>query len=282
MARSPLAPRQASRVSRCSPTRSALAIAVSAGFTAPMLGEDARVHDVEVVELGPAAGVQRRRDRIHTEPAGIGLMRTPGHRDLVLHVGVPRPEVVRAGASRRARTGGRACPKAAVPGRAPPTPVPMMIASYASMVKAPRASRGRSCAPQPRSARDGRTPAGSSPGAALSPGRTPRRRGRGAWRSAAAAPSGRGLVASLRRSQAPKRARTSRSRTFPPCRRARRRSRRCGNAGRSRSRSAPRRRRGRCSAGACRHARGTRSSPPAVSRRRARPSRSADAARPGR
>jgi hypothetical protein len=27
-----------------------LANAVSAGFTAPMLGEDARVHDVEVIE----------------------------------------------------------------------------------------------------------------------------------------------------------------------------------------------------------------------------------------
>jgi hypothetical protein len=45
--------------------------------------EDACVQDVEVVELvGPAIGVQRRRGRIRAEPAGTGLMRTPGHQDV--------------------------------------------------------------------------------------------------------------------------------------------------------------------------------------------------------
>ena len=62
----------------------------------------------------------------------------------------------------------------------------------------------------PRSARGGRTPAGSCRGGARSRRRTPPRRGRAAKRSAAAAPSGRVPAVSRRRSRARRRARTSR------------------------------------------------------------------------
>src|ERR1017187_600510 len=83
------------RLSRCSPTRMALAMAVSAGFTAPMLGEEAGVDDVQVVELmGLAVDVENRGGGVGAEPAGARLVSYPGHGDVHAHVEVLVQDVV--------------------------------------------------------------------------------------------------------------------------------------------------------------------------------------------
>src|SRR6185312_17268203 len=59
----------------------------------PDAGEDARVDDVDVVELvGAAVPVHGRRGRIDPAAAGARLVRHAGHRDLVLHVREPVQE----------------------------------------------------------------------------------------------------------------------------------------------------------------------------------------------
>ena len=58
--------------------------------------EEARVDDVEVVHLvGPAVGVEHRRGGIGPKPDGPCLVRTPGHRNLGLHVGEAVDQVAR-------------------------------------------------------------------------------------------------------------------------------------------------------------------------------------------
>ena len=112
----------------------------------------------------------------------------------------------------------------------------------------------RTVARQPQPVRDARRPAGSCRGAGRLRRRTPPRTGRAGTRPARAAPSGPVPAASRRRSPTPTRARTSRSRSCPPCRTGRRRSPRCGSAARIRSRSARQRPRARSRAAAGRPA----------------------------
>ena len=72
-----------SRSSRWSPTRSALAIAVSPGSTAPRR-EEAGVDDVEVVHVvGLAVDVERGPPRIRAEAHGAALVRDAGDGDLL-------------------------------------------------------------------------------------------------------------------------------------------------------------------------------------------------------
>ena len=82
--------------SRWSPTRSALAIAVSAGFTAPMLRKEARVDDVQVVELVRLAVRCRAPTSCgsRAEAARARLVRDAADVDLVLHVQIARDQVV--------------------------------------------------------------------------------------------------------------------------------------------------------------------------------------------
>ena len=58
--------------------------------------EKAGIDHVQVIQLVRlAVDIQGRRLRILAETAGSGLVRYPGHRDIVLHVGIARDQVVR-------------------------------------------------------------------------------------------------------------------------------------------------------------------------------------------
>ena len=85
-----------SRSSRWSPTRSALAMAVSAGFTAPMLGKKLvsttyRLSSSWALQLTSSD----RGGRVGAEADGARLVGDARDRDLVLEVGRPRDQVVR-------------------------------------------------------------------------------------------------------------------------------------------------------------------------------------------